>query len=75
MTLMVLPGSGNFKRTFPSNGHLQRAHEFTVRKSQAHRLGRGLKMAEFRHTLSYALNIFNTLDPVLVNTSDLIFNQ
>lgn len=74
MTEMVLPVSRGFKRTFPNSGHLQRAHE-AVENSQVHSIGKWPKMIEFRHALSYAVIIFNTSDPLLINIWDLTFNQ
>lgn len=55
MTEMVLPLSRNVKRTFPNDGHLQRAHE-TIGKSQVHKVGKCSKMVESRHALPILLS-------------------
>lgn len=45
-----------------------------IRKSQAHRIGRDLKVAEFKHIIFYAIIAFKIWSPFLVNTLDLMFN-
>lgn len=44
-----------------------------VRKSQAHRIERGLKVEEFKHIIFYVVIAFKIWGPFLVNTLDLMF--